>query len=256
MNLKNGKRKIGLIALLSCVFTATVAFAAYTGYNYINGTVTVEGSPFKMVYADKDGNPVAETATGKIAAVDHATVNGSAATAQNVTDGILTDLSVSAFDGTLTSHAISNFTVKLSEVNDTIAYTFKIKNTGGAPAFLDAVDIAKTTMPKDSTNNDVTGLAYTIALAGVDSSNASSTFTLTSAAGSAVSREPSSGEYISVAPDATVEVTLTVKATDDNLFSAWNPTADDGQGGTGAYGATITLGKITITWSAVDPSQA
>lgn len=252
MNLKNGKRKIGLIALLSCVFTATVAFAAYTGYNYINGTVTVEGSPFKMVYADKDGTPVAEDATGKIAAVDHATVNGSAATAQNVTDGILTDLSVSAFDGTLTSHAISNFTVKLSEVNDTIAYTFKIKNTGGAPAFLDAVDIAKTTMPKDSTNNDVTGLAYTIALAGVDSSNASSTFTLTSAAGSAVLSSPDGSDqkgYLSVVPGESVEVTLTVKATDDNLFSAYNADAE-------TYGATITLGKITITWSAVDPSQA
>lgn len=238
MNLKNGKRKIGLIALLSCVLTATVAFAAYTGYNYINGTVTVEGSPFKMVYADKDGNPVAETATGKIDAVGHATVNGSAATEQNVTDGILTNLSVSAYADQ--SHTISAFNVKLKELNDTIVYTFKIKNTGGATAYLSAVTIAETTLPTDSAGAEVSGLEYSISL-GDDIS-------VTSTDGEFVSQAPT----LSVAPDATVDVTLTVKATDESLFSAW--TEDGGDDGTGAYGATITLGQITIAWSAVNTS--
>lgn len=255
MNFKNGKRKIGLIALLSCVFTATVAFAAYTGFNYINGTVTVEGSPFKMVYADNNEKPVAETANGTIAAVGHATVNGNPAqstqvgTAGALADGqILTDLSVSAFDGT--SHTISGFTVKLSEVEDTIAYTFKIKNTGGSTAYLGAVDIAKTAMPKDSTNNDVTGLEYMITLTGD-----AGTCTATSTDGEVVSKEPSSGEYISVATGATVDVTLTVKATDARLFSAWS-VPEGGSASDGSYGAEIKLGQITITWSAVDLSQA
>lgn len=250
MNFKNGKRKIGLIALFACVFTATVAFAAYTGYNYINGTVTVEGSPFKMVYADKDGNPVAETADGEIDAVGHATVNGSAATEDDVTDGILTNLSVSAFADT--SHTISAFNVKLKELDDTIVYTFKIKNTGGATAYLSAVDIAEFTMPQDSVGNDVSGLEYSIELRGVDADSNTVPFTLTSDDGGEANGNPNGTEglgYIPVAPDETVDVTLTVKATDESLFSAYDTDSE-------TYGAEIELGKITITWSAVDPSQA
>ena len=246
MRFKNGKKKIGLIALLSCVLTATVAFAAYTGYNYINGTVSVVGSPFKMVYADKNGNPVAETAPGTIAAVGHATVNNVDATEQNVTDGILTDLSVSPFDGT--SHAISGFTVKLSKVNDSILYEFKIKNTGGSTAYLDSVSIAESVMPTDSAGESVSGLQYGVGI--TRDTDQVANFAASSADGELASLAPDGGEtsgFISVPPGEVCTVWLLVTATDDSLFTAYD--AD-----TETYGATITLGQITITWSAVDPS--
>lgn len=244
MRFRNGKKNIGLIALLSCVFTATVAFAAYTGYNYINGTVTVEGNPFNMVFTTRDGTTLEEG--GQIDAETHAIASWE--------DGEIServsDLEVSA-DGT----TIDSFTVTLTAVEDMVTYTFALTNTGASTAYLDAVGIGETVLPMDSAGRQVSGLQYNLFIATVDSTGG---FAVSSTDGAPVSAAPDGSStttsYISVAPGESVSVRLAVIATEPAdgtpiLFSAYD--AD-----TEAYGAEITLGQITITWSAVDPSQA
>lgn len=226
MRFKNGKRKAGLIALFSCILTATVAFAAYTGYNYINGQTEVMANPFKMVFFDKDGDEV--TGSTELMAADYAEVTG--------------DAEVSPI--TVSPDSITNFKVKLYKEGDSATYTLTLKNTGGSYAYLSAVDIAKTTLPTDDEGNPTSGLAYAISLAGTGLSGDPSTFTLTSADGAAVNNSPVGTDslgYLTVSPAATVEVKLTVTATNNSLFS-------------GGENATLDMGRVTISWSSVDPS--
>ena len=244
MRFRNGKKNIGLIALLSCVFTATVAFAAYTGYNYINGTVTVEGNPFNMVFATNAGTPLEEG--GQIDAESHANVSWEY---EEISERV-SDLTVSA-DGT----TIDSFTVTLKETSDVVTYTFALTNTGGTTAYLDAISIGETVLPEDSAGQQVSGLLYSFSIATGDSSGG---FAVSSADGAPVSAEPDGGSpsssYISVPPGESRVVRLEVMATDPadgkpSLFTAYDAGAE-------TFGATITLGQITITWLAVDTSQA
>ncbi len=250
MRFRNGKKKVGLIALLSCVFTATVAFAAYTGYNYINGSVTVEGSPFKMVFATdtSDSATVFESEDGVIPA-SSAQINGSAEA---------TDMTVKSFDSANRVSRIQPFTITLKEKGDSAAYSFAIKNTGGATAYLKDVTIEHTDMPKDGAGATTSGLDYSVILRTSDGDAC----ILKSSDGERVFRSPdgtSYNQYITVAPGESITVVVGAAATDptdDNpsLFAAWD--ADGGDDQSGAYGAEITLGQISMEWSAVDPSQA
>ena len=231
MNFKNGKRKIGLIALFSCIFTATVAFAAYTGYNYINGTVTVEGNPFKIVFANMDGSDV-----------ENNTIDAD----QNseVVEGAmeLSDLTVSD-DGT----KISSFTVTLPA--DVAAsdgaqggYGFVLRNDGGAPAYLTAIDCGNFDMPLAGDGSATSGLTVTLMMATQENSRLPGALVLRDG----VAQSGVDGEIV-VPPGEFIQVGLIFAASRPKEgHPVWEAVDADGN-----YGAEITLPQIQLTWSAV-----
>lgn len=216
--MRNKKKKIGLIALFSCMFVASVAFAAFSGVLTINGTVDVMANPFKMIFTNSEGT--------QVTSIPVTDVDGDVETS---------DLTVSA-EGT----EISNFNVKLYKNGDTATYVFKIKNTGGSTAYLQNIDFAGNAMPTGKNSSPLTGLLYSINIVNGEGN----VFKAESTDGEKVTVIPdgnSSKKYISVAANSTVDCSLTVRATADTLFNT-----DTNE--------TITLGAAKINWTSVDPS--
>ena len=183
--MRNKKKKLGLMVLFSCIFVASVAFAAYTGILTINGTVDVMINPFKMIFTNSDDTQVTSIPVDSVSG-----------------DAEASDLTVSA-EGT----EISAFNVKLYQNEDIATYTFKIKNTGGSTAYLKNITIGETTMQDGQT---FTGLYYAINI-----SKQSDSFLVESWNGEAKDIAPFGGtnnSYISVEEDSTVDCTLTVRA--------------------------------------------
>ena len=198
--MRNKKKKLGLIVLFSCMFVASVAFAAYTGILTINGTVDVIVNPFKMIFTNSDGTQVTSIPVNSV-----------------LGDAEASDLTVSA-EGT----EISAFNVKLYQNEDIATYTFKIKNTGGSTAYLKNITIGETTMQD---GQKFTGLYYAINI-----SQQSDSFLAESWNGDAKDITPFGGtnnSYISVEEDSTVDCILTVKAV--NLNNQENDTITLGE---------------------------
>lgn len=217
--MRNKKKKIGLIALFSCMFVASVAFAAFSGVLTINGTVDVMANPFKMIFTNSAGT--------QVTSIPFTTVDG---------DVEASDLTVSA-EGT----EISAFNVKLYKNGDTATYTFKIKNTGGSTAYLQNIDFVGNEMPvgKDGSTK-LSGLLYSIAIVNGESN----VFKAESTDGAETTVTPDGNfdkKHISVAAGSTVDCSLTVTATAETLFNA-----DKNE--------KITLGAAKINWTSVDPS--
>lgn len=215
MRFRNGKKSFGLIAVLSCVLTATVAFAAYTGYNYINGTVDILAAPVEMVFADKDDNEVTT-----ISAAEHAEITGHA-TASDLT--VTTDE-----DGMQT---IDNLHVGLSDNEDIVTYRFTVKNNGLTTAYLTGLEIDAWNLPEG-----VTGVQYEVQVGNgyVSSLNGNTTTIF----------DPDDGIYVMAGSTATVTITVlangfTVKPPFDRSANEY----DD-----------ITLGRIKMIWEATDPN--
>lgn len=211
--MRNKKKKLGLIVLFSCMFVASVAFAAFSGVLTINGTVDVIVNPFNMIFTNSDGTQVTSIPVNSVSG-----------------DAEASDLTVSA-EGT----EISAFNVKLYKVNDTAIYNFKIKNTGGSTAYLENINMEKSTMQDGQTS---TGLYHAINI-----SKQSDSFLAESWNGDAKNFVPFGGDnnsYISVEEDSTVDCTLTVRAVSFNNQENY----------------TITLGKITINWTNVNPNTS
>ena len=194
MRFKNGKKKVGLIALFSCILTATVAFAAYTGYNYINGTVDVLAAPVEMVFADKEGNEVPA-----ISAEEHATINGYATAS---------DLTVTTNEEGM--QTIDNLHVGLSDAGDQVTYGFLVKNKGVGTAYLTGLEIATWTVPIG-----VQGISYAVSVEGDR---------LQSADGVGDSLDSFS---VSVDPGATAWVYITVQANGFTVDPSFNRSADE-----------------------------
>lgn len=214
MRFRNGKKKVGLIALLSCVLTATVAFAAYTGYNYINGTVDVLAAPVEMVFADKDGNEVPT-----ISEADHAEITGYATAS---------DLTVTTNDEGM--QTIDNLHVGLSDDGDMVTYTFNVKNNGLGTAYLTGLEIGNWDLP-----TGVEGVDYEVY---VDNGYARSVD------GATVSAfDPGSDTSVDAGGAAVVRI----------IVSANGFTVDPGFGRT-ANENDFTLGQITMTWMDTDPN--
>ena len=248
MNFKNGKRKIGLIALLSCVLTATVAFAAYTGYNYINGTVTVEGSPFKMVFANADGGDIIDnTIKGPTEPGDLLSDVPSSGLYGGATAG---DITVTE-DGT----KIESFNVKLtSELDESgnvvgATYVFSVRNDGGAPAYLSGLTAEALELPYAGDGSLTSGLGVRVALVAPDGSSPLGALQLWDGDAPQATLFPAGP---AVGPGEFVLVSLMVVAQEPVSGSpVWAAVGKDGN-----YGAEITIPEITIEWSAVPPAAS
>lgn len=189
--MKNNKKKISLIALLSCVIVVSIAFAAYSGILKINGKADIMANPFKMIFVDSSGSEVLTIPTSS--------TTGSAEA---------TNLTVSS-----EKTEIPSFNVKLYKINDAAEYTFKIKNTGGSTAYLENIKIAATDKKELSA---LSGLKYSFTIGStVD-------FVATSSAGAQADVAPdgtSGKNYISVDAGDTVDCKLLVAAESDALFN-------------------------------------
>lgn len=223
--MRNKKKKIGLFALFSCMFVASVAFAAFSGVLTINGTVDIQANPFKMIFVDGNGNQVTSISPPDM----------SDATAE------ASDLTVSAA-GT----EISAFNVKLYKKGDTVYYSLKIKNNGGSTAYLDNINIGETTMPKGDGGEALTGLSYIIGI--VEMGDGDASCYAQSVDGATVNVKPDGvtedKNYISVDAGETVACVIEVKATEENSTLFDTDTNE-----------TITLGAAKINWTSVDPSK-
>ena len=218
--MRNKKKKIGLIALFSCMFVASVAFAAFSGVLTINGTVDIMANPFKMIFTDNSGGNSVTTipANGTYVAL-----TGSAEAS---------DLTVTA--GT----KITGLNVKLYENGDGATYSLKIKNIGNSNAYLDSIKIDKTNIPSGLTS--LTGFKYKFSIGSVQN------FVIESVAGAEVTVTPNgnaSKNYITVEPNNTVDCKIKVEATDSSLFN-------------GDTNVNLTLGEITINWTSVNPNTS
>ena len=234
--MRNTKKKIGLITgLLGSLLASAVAFAAFTGQLTITGTANIMGNPFKMVFADAAGDEVSDGETQGVIPASSATLAG---------DAEASDITVST-EGT----EISAFNVKLYKTNDSVTYKFKIKNTGGTEAYLGNIEIAPTS--STPTGLELDGLDYSLTLK--DTSN---TFVAASTGGAEADVSPdgtsNNKSYITVAKGETVDCELTVKATADSLFAGPFETPTDSNDDN----VDLTLGKITINWTSVDPQTA
>ena len=235
MRFRRGRKSFGLIAVLSCVLTATVAFAAYTGYNYINGTTEVVGNPFKMVFANADGSDIVNNT---ISAETHAQIQGVIEPS---------DLTVSD-DGTTIDAFNVNFPADVAAAEGgMVQYSFTLRNDGGAPAYLSAIDCEGFSMPLAGEGSVTSGLGLVLALG--DGSDPSSVAALRLLDGAVYD----SRVYdVSVLPGAAVPVTLVVVAKQlEDGPPVWMAVDADGN-----YGAEITLPEIELTWSAVPPASS
>lgn len=235
MRFRRGRKSFGLIAVLSCVLTATVAFAAYTGYNYINGTTEVVGNPFKMVFANADGSDIVDST---ISAEKSAQVQGGAEAS---------DLTVSG-DGT----TIDSFTVTITEAaaveeGGVVMYSFSLRNDGGAPAFLSGIACEGFSMPAAGDGSLTSGLMLLLALGDRSAAEPLGAVSLEDGAVSSVTTSA-----VPVLPGESVPVQLLVGArANGEARPVWEAVKADG-----TYGAEITISEITIEWSAVPPETS
>lgn len=229
--MSNVKKKIGLITGIFGAFMASaVAFAAFTGVLTINGTADIMGNPFKMIFVDSEGTQQTTIPTTSTTIPEGSEAEASAITVSE--------------DGT----KIESFNVKLYKKEDSVTYKFKIKNTGGTAAYLGNIGIAETVSDKE--NFDLDGLDYSLTLKAD-----SNTFIASSEAGAEADVSPngqSNRSYITVATGETVDCELTVKATADSLFAGPSGTPTDSNDDN----VVLTLGKITINWTSVNPQPA
>ena len=218
--MRNKKKKIGLIALFSCMFVASVAFAAFSGVLTINGTVDIMANPFKMIFTDNSGGNSVTTIPA------------------NGTYVVLTG-SAEASDLTVTAGTkITGLNVKLYENGDGATYSLKIKNIGNSNAYLDSIKIDKTNPTSGLTS--LNGFKYTFSIGSVQN------FVIDSIAGAEAAVTPdgsTSKNYITVAPNNTVDCKIKVEATDSSLFA-------------GDTNVNLTLGEITINWTSVNPNTS
>lgn len=239
MRFRRGKKSFGLIAALSCVLTATVAFAAYTGYNYINGTVTVEGNPFKMVFAKSDGTDIADDTI----AVDDC--------AEKIGAVEASDIKVSA-DGTKIDSFTVGFTADAATEEDNgVMYSFSVRNDGGAPAYLSAVNYDEFEMPAAGDGTHTTGLTVMLHYYDLDGLPHYVAYLQD---GAKVEEAAFTLPPDPVPAGQVLKFVLTVVASKE--FNPDGPFVWEAVDADGNYGAEIALPELELEWSAVPPASS